>query len=326
MKLTIFSYSMKPKMMAAVVILLSLTAIFHYLFFDHQFKLMEAQAVIMENDHDRLMWKDVESIIDMSIAAARTRATDTAGEIVTDVNDQYSDLSVLEAEFNSGNYHSPKFTEIVVKNLKGKYLYDIQNPRNSMFILSKAGILFDDNVEKIKTTSRDIETEVNMHFNTELAYHALDTLITKKTDALLYYEPNAPEEVPNHFTASYPSRDNIRAVFEKEGIKGLQGYEILVPAYITDDGDVFGTPDIGDNGSVNLNHKLIVVQRFSIYDILQKLHYDESAKESLYQNRRSGMLNIMEFCTLSYMSILILNLIAISFLIIYATNTKQKID
>lgn len=324
MKLSIFAYKTKPKIIAIVVFILTLIAISHYLFFNYQTSLMVSQANAVDRNYKVIMWKDIENLMNISIDSAQMMASDTAKDIVEDIESEYSDLSELEREFNSGNYNSPKFNRIIMKNIRGKYMYDIKTQKNSMFIISRTGILFDENVGKIETTSRDFDTEARLHFNTDLAYNSLEMIVTERNNTLIYYEPEAPEELSNHVTTTYPSRENLRAVYEKEGLSGLRGYEILVPAYITDDGDVFGTPDIEDNGKVNKNHKLIVVQRFNLYDVLQKLHYDEDLKQSLHNEECKGLENIIEFYSLSYVSIVVLDIIALMFLILYATKAKDE--
>lgn len=49
----------------------------------------------------------------------------------------------------------------------------------------------------------------------------------------------------------------------------LKSYEILIPVYITEDGDIFGVKDINSLGQVNKNYKLYVVESINMYSIIK---------------------------------------------------------
>ena len=51
--------------------------------------------------------------------------------------------------------------------------------------------------------------------------------------------------------------------------KGLKNYQIWIPVYITDTGDIFGQSDVV-KGVKQPTHKIIVVQEFNLYDQLKK--------------------------------------------------------
>jgi hypothetical protein len=112
------------------------------------------------------------------------------------------------------------------------------------------GVIADMNVLKFNQVQRSFTDEMNTHYNPELGFASLENIILKKSDSLVFYEPNYP--ISNgHQIVKYPSMDQLRQVFYKEGLDGLKNYTFLVPVYITDDGDLFGNPDISSDGKVN---------------------------------------------------------------------------
>ena len=66
--------------------------------------------------------------------------------------------------------------------------------------------------------------------------------------------------------------DELRSVFVSEGVDGLAGYEFLQAAYIEPKADMFGVPDIANNGLRLNNNKFIVVQGFNLKDVLETYH------------------------------------------------------
>ena len=155
-------------------------------------------------------------------------------------------------------------------------------------------------------------------------YNALDSLFANNTNNLIFYEPRNPTDVEGHMLIDTPSKHALRDVFMKEGLDGLYGYTFLVPAYVTEDGDVFGTPDISADGTKNFNHKFIVVQRYNIYDIMQNNDHRLIIGERAYKESRNGLIEILQFSAISYTAIALLDIIALLLLILYATGNIKK--
>lgn len=322
--INIFNTKMKPVVVVIILAILSLIGIFHYVLFNYTISMLQKQGEELDAMYIEVQWEDIESILDLSILAAHNEAVETANILVDNIKRSYQDLSELSNEFDQGKYNSPKFTEALMNSIQEKHLYGIHNSSNDIFVISKDGIVFDMNVSKIKKINRDFEEEARTHYNEQLTYSALEALLTHNNDALIYYEPLQPIDPEGHNLITIPTRKALKEIFYKEGLDGLRGYIVLVPAYITDNGDVFGVPDIGLDGSVNRNHKLIVVQRFSIYDVMEKIHQHEVLKNKSYLQTRDDLAYQMEFATLSYVSTTILDLIAILFLLLYTTGKTTK--
>ena len=60
--------------------------------------------------------------------------------------------------------------------------------------------------------------------------------------------------------------DDIKTMYLKYGMDALKSYNIIVPSYLTDHGDIFGEPDINPDGTHNNNHKITIIQEFNLYD------------------------------------------------------------
>lgn len=311
--------------MGIIMILLILIGVTHFWFYNHQRDLIKSDLENLDKEFKENAWLDIESVIRLGKKAARKHATEVASGIIEDIYATYPDPSVLKDELDRVGYGSPEFIKIIHKNISGKYLFDIKNRNNDIFVISRQGIVLDMDVDKLEKGTRNFTDEATLHFNPTLMYRALDNLILHKDNTLIFYEPEDPL-VKDHIIVTSPSKDALKEVYMTEGLEGLKGYNILVPAYITDDGDVFGVPDVAPDGTKNKNHKIIVVQSFSIYDVMQSLGGYTQYKEKSFMYARKGMADSMNCSSAAYLGAMILDAVAILFLLFYATEKGAHND
>ena len=109
----------------------------------------------------------------------------------------------------------------------------------------------------------------------------------------------------------------LKRIYKEEGLEGLESYQFLVPAYITDDGDIFGQKDVV-KGVIRRNHKLVVIQEYNLYDQITakfpELINDTSEEEILINHENS--------LNLSYVlgSVLIASYLIIMIILVNAYN------
>jgi hypothetical protein len=306
------------------MILLILVGVFHYVFFYYQTYQANDNINQVETMHKEVEWSMIEGTLDFATHQAKTNADNVAKRVVEAIEKQYPDKSVLSDEFERGMYYSPKFLSIISKEISGHNMYGFDSNRNDIFVLSRNGIIMDNNVEFHKATHRSIGEELNSHYNHQLGYNAIDALLNKIKTDVIFYEPISPYRPSGHKKVGTPNKSTLRAVFEEEGIEGLAGYVMLVPSYITEDGDIFGTPDISPDGIVNSNFKIVVVQRFSVYDIIRKQDLTTHTEHDVYAVAKNGYTDMLKSSTVSYICITILDMIALCFLIIIVTRKDDK--
>lgn len=316
---------MSPNTWWVIMGMILLITIFHYALYYYQNDTLDNRLKAATETFQANRWKDVENIINISTITARASAVDVSNHIVRAIDLEYPDINELREEFDSGNYTSPKFIKIILNSIEGEYLFGIHSHNNDIFVMNKSGIIADMNVEKFDKVQRGIKDEINTHFNPTLAFNSLEAIILKKNpDALVFYEPNYPT-YENHTIIMYPSMDQVREVYYREGLEGLKNYTFLVPAYITDNGDLFGNTDIGSDGLVNMTHKIIVVQRFNVYDIIKNSFETQvEAKEKLYNDMVAQINETKHFYTFAFVAMLLLDIILILVFLIHTTGTLPE--
>lgn len=235
-----------------------------------------------------MRWELIKDVINNSTYTAKTMSENTSKEIVRDIHEVYPDITILKFKLdNDKNNLDPEFSALIEDNIRSQYLFNIQNNRNGIVVCNYEGALFFLFTNELTpNTHSSWENIINKSFNKVLTENAIQLIKTRNTDSVIFWEMQPPI-VDDHILLSRPSMDELRNVFMKEGLNGLYNYTFLVPSYITDTGDIFGTRDFKPNGDRQENHKLIIIQKFNVYDII-KSQYSNIWKQ-LYEEEMESV-------------------------------------
>ena len=236
---------------------------------------------------NEMEWQFIVAILNEHKYRAKEEAETIKALVKEETFKQYGgELIGLRNDFES---HEPssKIYSILGSSLLGKYHAGVENDNNDPFIASTDGTLSDKslNCSVGKVELRTWNEEIKLHWNQELAGKAIDALVMQKNPPVIFWEFLPPSSSPGHYRLSNMELDALKSVYFKEGVKGLAGYEFLVPAYIDPKSDILGVADVDNLGRKNKNMKMIVVQGFNLYDVLtlrhkeQLLSFDEMKKK-----------------------------------------------
>jgi hypothetical protein len=133
-------------------------------------------------------------------------------------------------------------------------------------LADKTGILADKGfIASTNKNSRDWDTEINSKNNINLAKTSVDIILSEQNSLAIWPSETTTNLIENN-NISYPSMAELKNLYNRNGYNAFKNYNVLVPSYITKDGDIFGVPDVNDHGIKNDNNKIIIVQEFNIYD------------------------------------------------------------
>jgi hypothetical protein len=156
---------------------------------------------------------------------------------------------------------------------------------NGIVIMTTDGFIEDYNYYRAICDSdsniRKWEVDISNSYNKELEKDAIDKLLNRHSGIIALESYNLTKN-DNHIMISEMTYDSLLNVFLEEGLNGIRNYQIFVPYYITDFGDIFGNPDIINGVKVD-NNKLIVVQEFNLYDQVVK-NYNDTFNDSEIKN------------------------------------------
>ena len=216
--------------------------------------------------------KEQFNVIWSSLIALQLQSEKKVTEISQNIEKDILNLSQEELEQlkedMSNDVINQNLHEILNSNIKGKSLNEINNHMNGIVVMTIDGYMEDFNYHRANTSNnyniRLWETTINNSYNKELEKDAIDKILNRNSGIIALESFNLIKD-DNHVMINELTYDSLLDVFFKEGINGLRNYQIFVPYYITDFGDIFGTPDILHGAKIN-NNKLIVAQEFNLYD------------------------------------------------------------
>lgn len=246
----------------------------------------QIQANMQDADkgYEELKWEYIKTVLTEDYLAAGEQSKAIAGAVSKDLLQKYPDMAQLQYQLDfPDKVDNPAYEQIFKDGIRNKYLFNIENDNNDPFVASRKGILMDlsINCSTQYGVSRVWDSEVAGHYNKPLARMAISEILAKNK-GIIFWE-YLPSSNPNHYIMTSPSIEELQALYEREGIDGLKTVEFLAPAYITEAGDIFGVEDIGKLGTMNANHKIIVVQGFNLYDQITTRH---AGTLSLFDQKR----------------------------------------
>lgn len=243
------------------MMLILISGLVLYMYTVDRMKASETKSI---NDYKEVMFDRICSEMEMLRGQARTVAKDTANTIESQL--QQMNLEQLKDEMDRGVINDEVY-DMIINVTEGKSLNGIDNYRNGIIVMTANGILEDYSYERSSTEIRTWENEINTAYNKSLEEEAIHRILYHSSKLIAREKINYISG--DHTLITTASEKELKKIFMKEGLSGLENYQILVPAYITETGDIFGQDDIVMGVKQN-NHKIIVVQEFNLYDQITK--------------------------------------------------------
>lgn len=266
-----------------------------------------------------MQWQFIEDSIKDAHLTAGNQAKILARDIDRNFKQSYPDINSLKTEMNGQVDNNSKFPTILKSNINGIYFYNIKNDRNDMFVANNKGVVMDMSLSRsVGCESRLWSEEISRHYNKQLSERTVEKLLLKTYD-VLYWEIDKPSKT-DHMVIQDPTMENLKTLFYHEGLEGLKNIEFLSAAYITDSGDIFGVDDVDNRGLRQTNHKIIVVQGFSVYDFIKQNHMQTfNSYETLKKQVVGDLIDVKIIRTLALTASAVL-IVVVAFLLMTVNN------
>lgn len=214
--------------------------------------------------NNKYNWNIINALLTEIQIEGTLQAKTAAYNIENELRENYSNLNDLYNDLDKYDNEDTQLINIISKNIDNKYLNNIKT--DNMFVAMRWGIFYDKSLdnsiinEKLKTW----EVVTNKYFDTELANEAINKILYKDTTSLIGWDTRIFNDGKEKIQTL--DLNKLKELYDQYGLEGLKNIELLCPAYITENGDIFGIPDVNTHGKQNDNDKIIVIQRINLYE------------------------------------------------------------
>ena len=208
-------------------------------------------------------WASIKAIIDENTAKAQLQANTTKGELSNKLFINYgNNLEQLRHDLRVNEHN--KAHEILQEVTSYKFL-NKKNEDNRIILADERGIIADSSLSASLKANRTWEEESNNRLNPILYKDSVEKILHQKASYAII-ESTFYERTHIGEPMKILDIDDIKTMYLENGMDVLKSYNIIVPSYLTDHGDIFGVPDINPDGTHNNNHKITIIQEFNLYD------------------------------------------------------------
>jgi len=272
-------------------------------------------------------WDEFSSVFDSAYRMGEIGLHLASNDIQADMPKEV-DVDELRYSLENNTYYG-EFQSFLQKRLQyNVYTLDstISKNRNEIFVLCNGKVVANYSHDLILYPAplregeviegNDILDFVQNSYNKELSMNALN-LIERQSSDLIVWQIREPS---NSDSRKYTkiTMATMKAIFEEEGIEGFRSYDVLIPTYITEYGNIFGENDF-ITGRMN---KLIIVQQLNLAD------YFETFYPTMFYDDDYQMLvrTFVHINTMMSTFEIILYLSIIAYVAFVAFNYNQLID
>ena len=303
-----------------VIMLLFAISILTFEYAIKQVKSEEQKQVTALKDRDfDVIWDYLNSCIDV----AESDAQNLAINIESGIRSKF-DLDKLEEDLNNGK--RSELVDLVDECIDDYQLSStVKNNRNSCIVLEGYDrIIADRTIDLSRVDKRFHHLKFSDYekiaYNVPLLMTAERQIKNHTSTTPIAIEIYNYIEGGEHAKINACTYNNLKKIYETEGVEGLRNYQFLAPAYITRNGDIFGNLDLKE-GNQNDNHKFIVLVSFNLYDQIIKMRPDFE-QNSYYKNIGTGYENIL---TAIYMAAVITCIVFLIISIFYVKSYNDAI-
>lgn len=286
------------KSVPLVVCLLLLTAVFNIYVVTLDAEKLTSKRDAIEAEHKEKMWTNIETVIDVTNAAARQNSRYLASKIETDLLKEYPVMDTLKREFQTKNF-SDRFYKVLQDNLETQNNNPSAIYRPSFFTIVgiEDGVISVFSNESVSTLSArneddiiDWESYAKSFPNKELALKAIESVLNRKEGVIFWSSTRTSDsKIPvDQQIDPVMEMSSLKKTYQKYGMDGLNSLSIVSPSYITENGDIFSTAD-RHFMSKSKNYKLVIVQSFALADILERNGKSITLEEQSYARQLNFM-------------------------------------
>ena len=239
----------------------------------------------------------IHYIIDNRIRQARLQNAYIESAFKSYVNDYY-DTTKLQKEMNSDNLDSKIInilSNIIIYDTKITSVFETHYSDHILFISNKNGII---NIYNLSANNPEImftnwDDYIAKKNNTQLTSSAIDKLINKKDSVLVWESSIATKNNILNTEYTNSSEETIDKIILTNNSFEYRYYNLLVPTYVN------------INNQEDDTYDFIIVREINLYKTLEPLSYNINKYDTIIEDYRHEMNNLLYITILFSISITI---------------------
>ena len=308
--------NIREKISLYIILLISL---FIITIISHQLKYVIIQNELKTTDYTKdILWKSFYSDIIM-IKNYNKAIINEKAEYIEDYIYDLDKNKILD--FINNNVYYKDFYYLLAYKLQFNEINDsLNNNRNSVFVMVNDKIIenFSSNpddipyINKSNNVSFNIKDIIQSNFyNKELSLHAIAKIDSQSDDLIMWQERDPCDDNLSKYKYNI-TKEDIRDIFYNYGIDGFKSFDMLIPAYVTKYGDMFGS--VVDKKDMN---KLTIVQKVNLYDYFIQYKFNNLYTLKTIQDISKSdkfsiiLLNILQISIYAFIFIILVNVIIV---------------
>lgn len=241
--------------------------------FKKSIKIYYEESIDSYNDS---RWESLYAEFKSAYFLGQTNLLEASNHIQEGIEDL--DTEILRESLSNDLYYS-KFDQLLRKNLQVNIFTrntQMDQNRNNIIVLCNGNVIANySHTDKYglpykegqKINDNNIQSIIETNFyNVELSLHALDQINEQSEDLIVWQARENPN--PNAKKYLTFNVNTLREIYEAEGINGFSSYDVLIPVYITEYGNIFGDHDV--NSNIGKDNKIILIQKLNLTDYFTK--------------------------------------------------------
>jgi hypothetical protein len=296
-----------------------------YIFYHQDMDLHREELESIDHMKEDMEWTLFISTYNTIQQAANEKADHNAINIVAGLQQEYPNLDLLKRQFDRGQILETKLPYTIFKSLNRSQLFGIANGNNDAFVITRDRYVFEGSAVRYGRVWHTYDEDRTIDF--DRLYAILENYVNVTDDSILVSYPTNDEKDEFKNIVEVTDVVDLKKHFDEKGIDGFRDYIFFGRAYITENGDVFGTPDISPETSFKTNnHKMIVVQKFSLYDLIRYHHGREiEMNRHHFDQMKKRLDQVIVMRSLSYIAFMTLDLVSM-IVIIFCVSIGKASD
>lgn len=274
---------------------------------------------VLEQEQKEKEWENLESVIQHAYDITKLESKILALKIEHELRGKFVDMSQLKEQFEnkqfSMDFHNTLRSHIIRDRTDSALTPSISVVGTEEYIISTFSPSKTHRMQQINSKKPVLWEELYLSDpNPKLTKQAVEAVLNRSSELIYTQHRTTSGDIKTM------SLDSLKKQFMENGLSSIEEISIIAPAYITEQGDIFGAPDRAFLQKQK-NHKLVIVQYVPLQKIIKDRYPSIKANETAFEIVRTSVeSDNQKKMTITIIVCIVLMLLALYQMAVYNTE------